>query len=161
MDTVLLPGKILGCYYSHYLTSNAVCVMIWMINYTTQLYISAITYNNNNGPIGHLFYVGGDLMMRRGMLPIIMLPDGYLRIVLHLVPFWILTIWGSVHMPCSRCPVREILCEIKTLFISELLQCRTFLNTVCHTIHAHGLHLVLFSYTIGPNRLMLHSYPYT
>ena len=41
-----------------------------------------ITYNNNNnnnGPNGHLFYVGGDLMMRRGMLPIIMLPDGDLR----------------------------------------------------------------------------------
>ena len=56
-------------------------------------------YNNNNGPNGHLFfYVGGDLMMRRGMLPIIMLPDGDLRIVLHLVPFWILTIWGSVHI---------------------------------------------------------------
>ena len=53
---------------------------------------------NNNGPNGHLFYVGGDLMMRRGMLPIIMLPDGDLRIALHLVPFWILTIWGSVHM---------------------------------------------------------------
>ena len=34
---------------------------------------------NNNGPNGHLFYVGGDLMMRRGMLPIIMLPDGDLR----------------------------------------------------------------------------------
>ena len=46
----------------------------------------------NNGPNGHLFYVGGDLMVRRGMLPIIMLPDGDLRIVLHLVPFWILTI---------------------------------------------------------------------
>ena len=43
--------------------------------------------NNNHGPNGHLFYVGGDLMMRRGMLPIIMLPDGDLRIVLHLVPF--------------------------------------------------------------------------
>ena len=36
-------------------------------------------------------------MMRRGMLPIIMLTDGDLRIVLHLVPFWILTIWGSAH----------------------------------------------------------------
>ena len=55
-------------------------------------------YNNNNGPNGHLFYVGGDLMMRRGMLPIIMVPDGDLRIVLHLMPFWILTIWGSVHI---------------------------------------------------------------
>ena len=54
--------------------------------------------NNNNGPNGHLFYVGGDLMVRRGMLPIIMLRDGELRIVLHLVPFWILTIWGSVHI---------------------------------------------------------------
>ena len=42
--------------------------------------------DNNNGPNGHLFYVGGDLMMR-GMLPIIMLPDGDLRIVMHLVPF--------------------------------------------------------------------------
>ena len=41
----------------------------------------------NNGPNGHLPYVGGDLVMRRGMLPIIMLPDGDLRIVLHLVPF--------------------------------------------------------------------------
>ena len=58
---------------------------------------SKIIYNNN-GPNGHFFYVGGDLMMRRGMLPIIMLPDGDLRIVLHLVPFWILTIWGSVHI---------------------------------------------------------------
>ena len=56
---------------------------------------------HNNGPNGHLFYVGGDLMMRRGMLPIIMLPDGDLRIVLHLVPFWILTIWGSVHIVYS------------------------------------------------------------
>ena len=54
--------------------------------------------NNNNGPNGHLFYVGGDLMMRKGMLPIIVLPDGDLCIVLHLVPFWILTIWGSVHI---------------------------------------------------------------
>ena len=54
--------------------------------------------NNNNWPNGHLFYVGGDLLMRRGMLPIIMLPDGDLRIVLHLVPFWILTIWGGVHI---------------------------------------------------------------
>ena len=36
-------------------------------------------------------------MMRRGMLPIIMLPDGDLRFALHLVPFWILTIWGNVH----------------------------------------------------------------
>ena len=31
-------------------------------------------------------------------LPIIMLPDGDLRVVLHLVPFGILTIWGSVHI---------------------------------------------------------------
>ena len=54
--------------------------------------------NNNNGPNGHLFYVGGDLMMRKGMLPIIMLRDGDLRIALHLMPFWILTIWGSVHI---------------------------------------------------------------
>ena len=54
-----------------------------------------VSNNNNNGPNGHLFYVGGDLMMRRGMLPVIMLPDGDLRIVLHLVPFWILTIWGE------------------------------------------------------------------
>ena len=53
---------------------------------------------NNNGPNGHLFYVDGDLMMRRGMLVIIMLPDGDLRIALHLEPFWILTIRGSVHI---------------------------------------------------------------
>ena len=49
--------------------------------------IITIIFNNNNGPNGHLFYVGGDLMMRRGMLPIIMLPDGDLRIALHLGPF--------------------------------------------------------------------------
>ena len=49
--------------------------------------ISLYNNNNNNGPKGHLFYVGGDLMVRKGMLPIIMLPDGDLRIVLHLVPF--------------------------------------------------------------------------
>ena len=61
------------------------------------------TNNNNNGPNGNLFYVGGDLMMRRGMQPIIMLPDRDLRIALHLVPFWILTIWGSVHI--ARCIV--------------------------------------------------------
>ena len=59
---------------------------------------TAVVNNNNNGPNGHLFYVGGDLMLRRGMLPIIMLPDVDLRIVLHLVPFWILTIWRSVHI---------------------------------------------------------------
>ena len=63
---------------------------------------NVITYpcpnSYNNGPNGHLFYVGGDLMTRRGMLPIIMLPHGDLHIVLHLVPFWILTIWGSVHI---------------------------------------------------------------
>ena len=41
--------------------------------------------------------------MRRGMLPIIILPDRDLRIVLHLVPFWILTIWGSVHIEELRC----------------------------------------------------------
>ena len=49
--------------------------------------VFSVINNNNNGPNGHLFYVGGDLMMRRGMLSIIMLPDGDLRIVLHLVPF--------------------------------------------------------------------------
>ena len=53
---------------------------------------------NNDGPNCYLFYVDGDIMMRRGMLPIIMLPDGGLRIALHLVPFWILTILGSVHI---------------------------------------------------------------
>ena len=57
---------------------------------------SIVVYNN--GPNGHLFNVGGDLMMRRGMLPIIMLPDGDLRIAMHLVTFWLLTIWGSVHI---------------------------------------------------------------
>ena len=50
------------------------------------------------GRIGNLFYVGGDLMMRRGMLPIIMLSDGEFRIALHLVLFWNLTIWGSVNI---------------------------------------------------------------
>ena len=62
-----------------YFSKEMECDMIY------QLFLNNI--NNNNGPNGHLFYVGGDLMMRRGMLPIIMLPDGDLRIVLHLVPF--------------------------------------------------------------------------
>ena len=44
-----------------------------------------IIFFNNNGSNGHLFYVGGNLMMRRGMLPIIMLPDGDLRIIFLLV----------------------------------------------------------------------------
>ena len=47
-------------------------IVIWLNHYN----------DNNNGPNGYnLFYVGGDIMMRRGMLPIIMLPDGDLRIV--------------------------------------------------------------------------------
>ena len=41
----------------------------------TMFYLSCF-YNNNNGPNGHLFYVGGDLMMRRGMLPIIIFGIG-------------------------------------------------------------------------------------
>ena len=32
--------------------------------------------NNNDEPNGHLFYVGGDLTVRRGMLPIIILEVG-------------------------------------------------------------------------------------
>ena len=43
-------------------------------------------------------YVYGDLMVRRGMLLNVMLPDGDLRIVLHLVPFWILAFLGSAHI---------------------------------------------------------------
>ena len=54
--------------------------------------------NNNNGRNGHLFYVGGDLTMTRGMLSIIMLPNRDLCIVLHLVPFWILTFGGIVYI---------------------------------------------------------------
>ena len=50
------------------------------------------------GRMGICFYFGGDLMMRRGMLPIIVLSDGDLYIALHFVPFWILTIWESVHI---------------------------------------------------------------
>ena len=60
------------------------CKQITMVHASTDL---TQANDNNNGPNGHLFYVGGDLMMRRGMLPIIKLPDGDLRIVLHLVPF--------------------------------------------------------------------------
>ena len=81
-------------------------------------------FNSNNGPNGHLFYVGGDLMMRRGMLPIIMLPDGDLRIALHLVPFWILTIskpgslarqrWQATAMPpCQHLLSHRLQCHIK------------------------------------------------
>ena len=60
--------------------------------------------DNNNGPNGHLFYVGGDLMLMGGMLPIIMFPDGNMRIALPLVPFWILTIWAnsSLGSPVRR-----------------------------------------------------------
>ena len=74
---------------------------VFLIEKAPEFRICTTTLNiNNNGPNGHLFYVGGDLMMMRGMLSIIMLPDGDLRIALHLVPFFfiILTIWGSVHI---------------------------------------------------------------
>ena len=74
---------------------------LWGVKSTLAVFLVQCWHNNNNnnnGPNGHLFYVGGNPMMRRGMLPIIMLPDGDLRIVLQLVPFWILTIWGSVHI---------------------------------------------------------------
>ena len=64
-----------------YLFLNSSKVRKLLFSFTRSLII------NNNGPNGHLFYVGGDFMMRRGMLPIIMLPDGDKRIVLHLVPF--------------------------------------------------------------------------
>ena len=47
--------------------------------------------NNNNGPNGHLFYVSGDLNMRKGMLPIIIIP-------IALSAVWILTILGNVHI---------------------------------------------------------------
>ena len=74
----------------------------WIVDPVCNLFLPFVSVficvYNNNGPNGHLFYVGGDLITRRGMLPIIILPDGDLRIVLHLVPFWILTIWGSVHI---------------------------------------------------------------
>ena len=43
---------------------------------TVDISVLVMSSYNNNGPNGHLFYVGGDLMMRRDMLPIIRLPDG-------------------------------------------------------------------------------------
>ena len=51
----------------------------------------AAVINDNNGPNGHLFYVGGDLMMKLGMLPIIMLPDGdfVLRCISCRFEFWL------------------------------------------------------------------------
>ena len=58
--------------------------MIWLAFSILQYTAAAC----NIGPNGHLFYVSGDLMMRRGMLPIIVLPDGDLHIVLDLVPFF-------------------------------------------------------------------------
>ena len=82
------------CAYSIVIYTALLIIKNWPV---MRHILSLITYHNhiwynNNGPNWHLFYVGGDLMMRKGMLPIIMLPDGDLRIVLHLVPFWILTI---------------------------------------------------------------------
>ena len=52
------------------------CSLNWPYQLQGSTRIWGESFNNNNGPNGHLFYVGGDLMMRRGMLPIIMLPDG-------------------------------------------------------------------------------------
>ena len=65
---------------------NVYCVQMYWIELVTYFRV------NNNGPNGHLFYVGGDLMMRRGMLPIIMLPDGDLSrfVTLGLGNIWIL-----------------------------------------------------------------------
>ena len=81
-------------------------------DYFEDFLIIIIMGGMDNGRNGHSFYVGGDLMMRRGMLPIIMLPDGNLRIVLHLVPFWILTIWESVHIEETVVGWRNQLCYI-------------------------------------------------
>ena len=110
-----LSGPVVVQHYCHFIFTLEIQGQIWKILYRRngrvdwhfikgceliECWTHVVTFNNNNnnGPNGHLFYAGGDLMMRRGMLPIIMLPDGDLRIVLHLVPFWILTIWGSVHI---------------------------------------------------------------
>ena len=87
--------------WNKYLFKNSIfSILVKLSNYSYTKYanLGSLYVLINNGPNGHLFYVGGDLIMRRGMLPIIILPDGDLRIVLHLVPFWILTIWGSVHI---------------------------------------------------------------
>ena len=58
-----------------------IMIMMWYDNNNNNNNSNNDNNNDNNGPNGHLFYVGGDLMMRRGMLPIIMLPDG--DFVLH------------------------------------------------------------------------------
>ena len=73
------------------ITHSQVCLSFHISESNIYMMISFIIltfYNNNNGPNGHLFYVGGDLIMRRGMLPVIILPDGDLCIVLHIVPFF-------------------------------------------------------------------------
>ena len=68
---------------------------LWSHQLLVCMFLRKGIFYNNIGPNGHLFYVGGNLMMRRGTLPIIMLPDRDLHIALHLVPFWILRILGE------------------------------------------------------------------
>ena len=105
--------------------------------------------NDNNGPNGHLFYVDGDLMMRRDMLSIIMLPDGDLRIALHLVPSWILTVWGSVHIEETvvlfSVPIswrHHVLIMFISLFAMIYVK-------MCHTCNEHSIYsslLIIFRY---------------
>ena len=61
----------------HHVVSNHQsfdCLLNSLCTPTSQKHQSP--HYDNNGPNGHLFYVGGDLMMRKGMLPIIMLLNG-------------------------------------------------------------------------------------
>ena len=102
----------------------------------------------HNGPNGHLFYVGGDLVMRRGMLPIIMLPDGDLRIALHLVPFWIFTIWGSVHIARNApnmCP----------WYVFENYQCKITAVSPTPRCQRVKIHLDLIKFLIVLNEFLL------
>ena len=59
-----------------------------------------VIISNNNGLNGILFYDCGDDHIWRGLLPIIMLPNGdfLLRCTCMLFWFWILTTWGSVQI---------------------------------------------------------------
>ena len=84
-------------------------------------------------------------MMRKGMLPVIMLPDGDLRIALHLVPFWILTIWESVlicmsplhlnalfpvHHMCTYTYICATLCIYTRVYVGA----NAFVNNMCTNV---------------------------
>ena len=105
--------------------------------------------SNNNGPNGHLFYVGGDLMMRRGMLPII-------------IPRCCVIYTISYQWNISSCWRHDM---VHKLFATYTYQTgvNTIRNTICNTMYSRNQGLYAIWY-IHPKRILnsnLHGPPFT